>query len=299
MTENALLLVYLFATTPFCAKLSPSTFNSTVWQPPRHRARAVRPFYIIGHMVNSLKEVDDYLAQGSNALEADIEFAANGSVIGTHHRVPCDCFRNCGKRVPIAVYLGYIRDMTAWMEPEYRMNVLLSIGYVKDSDVTVGAMKFFKEKGPPDFFRNIGFDVGMNEPLIQIQHMYKRLGIASHRWQGDGLSNCLRFLKPLDRLLAVIKLRDREDGFVDKVYHWTIDLQFFIEESIRLGVDGIISNAPSNVHRVVTSDKFRSRLKVADIGDDPWLKIPRSRDEIEESKLYAMRRNIIRAPGAE
>ncbi|XP_077485127.1 endothelin-converting enzyme 1-like [Amblyomma americanum] len=78
-----------------------------------------------------------------------------------------------------------------------------------------------------------GFDVGMNDPLELIGHMYKTWGIIRHRWQGDGLSNCVRFLVPVDRLIAAIKMRDTKTGYMNKVYHWTIDLPLAIAKSIR------------------------------------------------------------------
>ncbi|XP_050048227.1 dermonecrotic toxin SPH-like [Dermacentor andersoni] len=280
-------------------------------------------------MVNSVEEVDKFLSKGCNALEVDIEFADNGAVLGTYHGVPCDCFRSCSNRVPIADYLKHVRNVTAWRDspyrgqmsllfldlktaklskyakltagetlaqniithlwkgvnPKYRMNVLLSIGYVKDSDVTRGALKIMQKKGPADFLSNIGFDVGMNDPLKNIAHMYETLRIKGHRWQGDGLSNCLRFLMPVERLKAAVELRDSEDGYVDKVYHWTIDMPFYITDSIRLGVDGIITNNPSEVLRVVTSNLFRDSLRVADMGDSPWLKIRRSALQIKQDAV--------------
>ena len=71
-----------------------------------------RPFYNIAHMVNSIREVDQYLAQGANALEADVTFSSNGSAVYTYHGYPCDCFRHCTEKEDFPKYLGYIRDIT-------------------------------------------------------------------------------------------------------------------------------------------------------------------------------------------
>ncbi|KAL1439468.1 hypothetical protein MTO96_010159 [Rhipicephalus appendiculatus] len=264
--------------------------------PPPPRVDTRRPFYIIGHMVNSVEEVDKFLRQGSNALEVDIEFAENGTVLGTYHGMPCDCFRGCFKRTPFAKFLDHLRNVTSmrdsrfrgqmsllfldlkttklsksakptagvtlayhlvkhlWkgVHPRYRMNVLLSIGYVKDRDVTRGAIKYLKKKGHGALLRNIGFDVGMNDPL--------------------------------DSIAPAVKLRDSERGYIDKVYHWTIDLPFYIEKSVRLGVDGIITNQPHNVLGVVTSIFFQKRLKVASMKDSPWQKIRRTPREVLEDE---------------
>ena len=71
-----------------------------------------RPFYNIAHMVNSIREVDHYLAQGANAIEADVTFSSNGSAVYTYHGYPCDCFRHCTDREEFVRYLGYIREIT-------------------------------------------------------------------------------------------------------------------------------------------------------------------------------------------
>ncbi|XP_037278113.2 dermonecrotic toxin LspaSicTox-alphaIA1i [Rhipicephalus microplus] len=286
-----------------------------------------RPFYVIGHMVNSLDEVDDFIEMGANALEVDIEFANNGTVLGTFHGAPCDCFRGCFKRETIADYLEYIRDGTSFadsrykgkvillimdlktsklrssakkkagltlaaklwkhlwegVQPQYMVNVLLSIGYVKDKNVLKGVLKYFKKEQTRHILDKIGFDVGMNDPLEKIGRMYKQLGINGHRWQGDGLSNCVRFLVPVARLRQAVKARDNRKGYMDKVYHWTVDLPHFIRKSVEHGVDGIITNRPDNVLQVLNSTPYSELLKVADFNDSPWTRFiePMLRNETE------------------
>lgn len=287
-----------------------------------------RPFYIIGHMVNSLEEVDGFLEKGSNALEADIEFADDGTVLGTFHGTPCDCFRGCLKRETILDYLEHVRNVASYPDskfrgnmsllildlktgklpqsakakagvtlaknlwehlwegvlPKYRVNVVLCIGYVKDRDVIRGVLAYFKHKEKEHVLENIGFDVGMNDPLSRIARMYELLGIKQHRWQGDGLSNCVRFLVPVDRLVAAVRARDSKKGYMDKVYHWTVDMPHFIKVSIGHGVDGIITNRPDNVLRVVSSAPYRKRLKIADISDSPWTRFIENTGEQKEDK---------------
>ncbi|XP_065288259.1 dermonecrotic toxin SPH-like isoform X2 [Dermacentor albipictus] len=236
-----------------------------------------RPFFIIGHMANTVKEVNAFLKDGANAVEADIEFADNGTVLGTYHETfPCECFRVCGKREEIKTFLSHIREITGkpaspyagkmillfldlktsklpatskftagltlaenlvyhlWhgVSKDYRMNVLLSIGYVEDKDVLRGAIKYLKQKEYSPLLHKVGYDVGMNGDLKGIKRMYKKLGISRHRWQGDGLMNCFRFLLSTKRLIEAVKQRDRPGGSIDKVYYWTVDLPAYIAGAI-------------------------------------------------------------------
>ena len=78
-----------------------------------------RPFYNIAHMVNSIKEVNYYLARGANALEADVSFSPNGTALYTFHGYPCDCFRHCNEREEIENYLQYMREITTPCEYRY------------------------------------------------------------------------------------------------------------------------------------------------------------------------------------
>ncbi|KAL1423044.1 hypothetical protein MTO96_021433 [Rhipicephalus appendiculatus] len=255
-----------------------------------------RPFFNIAHMVNSIKEVDQYLRLGANAIEADVTFQSDGTAKQTFHGSPCDCFRNCYMRENIVDYLEYIRKVTGTPDAKYKnrvallfldlkvsdlpapsklkagkdiskkllehlwynvdpnntVNVLLSIGHVSDKEVFKGVVETLMKHGDPIIAERVGFDVGLNDPLEDISKMYSELGIDHNRWQGDGVSNCISLFRPTTRLKQALRYRDsRSDrSYADKVYHWTIDLSSAIRNSIRLGVDGIITNYPgTSVHR--------------------------------------------------
>ncbi|XP_037516580.1 dermonecrotic toxin SPH [Rhipicephalus sanguineus] len=286
----------------------------------KYRAR-LRPFYIIGHMANTVGDVDSFLEDGANAVEVDIEFAVNGTVVGTHHDTfPCECFRVCGKRTEIKNFLKHIRNITGkpssryaanmtllfldlktseiangskltagytlaqnlvehlWngVQEKYLMNVMLSIGYVDDKDVLKGAICYLKKNKYYHLLRYVGYDVGMNGNLSKIKHMYEDLGITRHRWQGDGLMNCFRFLIPDSRLLEAISIRDSPIGYIEKVYYWTVDPPVYIENAIRTTIDGIITNEPANALFVVKTT-FANEVRVADRSDSPWKKFTKPR----------------------
>ncbi|KAH7950812.1 hypothetical protein HPB52_001938 [Rhipicephalus sanguineus] len=277
-----------------------------------------RPFFNIAHMVNSIKEVDQYLRLGANAIEADVTFQADGTAKQTFHGSPCDCFRNCYMRENIVDYLEYIRKVTGppdakyknrvallfldlkvsdlpapsklkagkdiskkllehlWynVDPNNTVNVLLSIGHVSDKDVFKGVVETLMKNGDPIIAERVGFDVGLNDPLEDISKMYGELGIDHNRWQGDGVSNCISLFRPTNRLKQALRYRDsRSDrSYADKVYHWTIDLSSAIRNSLRLGVDGIITNYPERVSTVLMEAPFKRAVKLASPQDTPWKK---------------------------
>ncbi|GIY72976.1 dermonecrotic toxin LiSicTox-alphaIA1a [Caerostris extrusa] len=71
-----------------------------------------RPFFVIGHMVNSIGQIKEFLDEGSNVLEADVQFFSNGSIKELYHGFPCDCGRLCGFKANLRDYLKYIRNIT-------------------------------------------------------------------------------------------------------------------------------------------------------------------------------------------
>uniref|UniRef100_A0A2L2YJU4 Sphingomyelin phosphodiesterase D LrSicTox-alphaIB1 n=1 Tax=Parasteatoda tepidariorum TaxID=114398 RepID=A0A2L2YJU4_PARTP len=76
-----------------------------------------RPFYVIAHMVNELRQVRHYLDRGANSLESDIQFYSDGSVKEVYHGFPCDCFRTCTKTAGLSEYLQHVRKITDPNEP--------------------------------------------------------------------------------------------------------------------------------------------------------------------------------------
>ena len=74
--------------------------------------------------------------------------------------------------------------------------------------------------------------------LFTLESMWKRVGRVKNIWQGDGRTNCLSPFYNLARLTAAIKRRDetnmmRPNPYIDKVYHWTIDITVNLRSSLR------------------------------------------------------------------
>ncbi|XP_065312174.1 dermonecrotic toxin LsaSicTox-alphaIB2i-like [Dermacentor albipictus] len=151
------------------------------------------------------------------------------------------------------------------------MNVLLAVPSVDDAEVFRGAVLTIHRQRP-DMIDKIGFDITNNEDLSTIEKLYRQLGIRGHRWQGDGVSNCVSFFRPADRMNSVVANRDagQSSGFVEKAYQWTIDIPQQLRLSLRRNVDGIITNTPDRLAYILKEKEFRSRMRLANASDNPW-----------------------------
>lgn len=120
-----------------------------------------------------------------------------------------------------------------------KVKVLLSIGHIYDSDFVLGFQNEIESRDLAEKMRDkIGWDVGLNDPIASIVSMWKRIEVIDNIWQGDGRSNCISPFYNLGRLTTALKRRDErnamiEEPFIDKVYHWTIDLTHNLRMSLR------------------------------------------------------------------
>ncbi|RWS20628.1 sphingomyelinase D A1-like protein [Leptotrombidium deliense] len=105
-----------------------------------------RPFYNIGHML------------GSNAIETDIVFSADGNALYTFHGLPCDCFRNCYHSEQIPVYFEYTRNLTSPENEIYHPNFTLLLLDLKTGGINQNALN---EAGKKlfIFYRNTYFHI--------------------------------------------------------------------------------------------------------------------------------------------
>lgn len=105
-------------------------------------------------------------------------------------------------------------------------------------------------------------------------------------WQGDGITNCLSPWRSTQRLKELLRIRDSNltESYTAKVYHWTIDLKWAIRDSLRLGVDGMITNEVSNVVETLNEHEFKSSYHLANNDDDPFC-------VVREPELQAVRQS--------
>lgn len=148
------------------------------------------------------------------------------------------------------------------------LNVLLSVHSIDDKEVIQGAVQTIQRQRP-EMIDKIGFDINNNDDLHTIENLYRQLGVRGHRWQGDGMTNCLSFFRPATRMNSILKNRD-SGGFVDKAYQWTIDIPQHLRLSLRGNVDAIITNRPDRLAYILEESEFKSKMRPANASDNPW-----------------------------
>ncbi|KAL3256462.1 hypothetical protein MRX96_017186 [Rhipicephalus microplus] len=84
-----------------------------------------RPIYVFAHMANSLEEFEGFLAQGVNAIEADVSFAPNGTVTDFYHGPGCDSGRECERRTDAGVYFNHVKRTVSAENGRNRDKMLL------------------------------------------------------------------------------------------------------------------------------------------------------------------------------
>jgi glycerophosphoryl diester phosphodiesterase len=278
-----------------------------------------RPFFIIAHMCNSIKTAKKYLNRGPNAIESDVTFLTNGSVV-LYHGYLCHCLRYCSDTQKLSEFLEFIRNITtpglenynkdlvllfldiksskiSNYEKQYsgqklaalivkhlfnenpigsKIKVLISIENVSDLDFLIGFKDQFKSQDLNHLNELIGWDIGPNNDLSDIEdtNIRRIIKTLDNLWEGDGLTNCLSPFHS-GRLESLIKKRDEQsfETNVKKVYHWTIDLSQYLRESLRLGVDGIITNHPERLLEVLKEEEFADKYRIANQSDNPWERV--------------------------
>lgn len=155
--------------------------------------------------------------------------------------------------------------------PKFR--IIVSVNHVNDLELINNFLHYLEINNSSHLLNMIGFDVGMNDDLQQIDSMWKRFGNTLNVWQGDGYTNCFSPFYNLRRLTKAIEKRDSEIGYPRKVYQWTIDLHDRMRDALRLGVDAIMTNHPERLLTVLQEPDIAHDYRLATREDNPFEKI--------------------------
>jgi hypothetical protein len=258
-----LLAICLFS---FCSKVALAEGTGTNGAPG-----TLRPFYVIGHGANTLKEAEAYLTTGANGIECDVNLMAghtNGLCIGHgpwmetgragKNAVPlkdflrglhglarihtnfCLVYFDCKTLVATPEFGQEIRDeirqyLTGQGEDYLPLNAIISVGTLKDKAI----------------FANIADDLRPREGIMV--DGYSRPGEvaaffdttkATNRCFSDGTVPFNTFLAHFEIDWALhkacnMRVRDHRFCFIGT---WTVNNPMLMKRFIRVGVDGILAD---------------------------------------------------------
>lgn len=172
-------------------------------------------------------------------------------------------------------------------EPEIPIRLILSVNHVTDIELVNNFLHHLEQTNSSHLLNRIGFDVGMNDDIQIIESTWKRFGGTLNLWQGDGYTNCLSPFYNLERLSKALLKRDSVTGYPRKVYHWTIDLHDRMRESLKMGVDAVMTNHPERLLTILREPELAHDFRLATRKDDPFEKIiHRSSARSSESARY-------------
>ncbi|GIY91254.1 dermonecrotic toxin SpeSicTox-betaIIA2i [Caerostris darwini] len=152
--------------------------------------------------------------------------------------------------------------------------ILISLPSVNNIGFIKSFRKTLELENVSNYNSKIGYDFSGNEDLNYIRSGLEAAGISDSIWQGDGITNCLP--RGTGRLMQALNRRD--DGpqtYIDKVYWWTVDRMSTMRRVLSLGVDGMITNYPQNLARVLKEETYAKQMRLATLEDDPWQTYPR------------------------
>ncbi|XP_054722103.1 dermonecrotic toxin StSicTox-betaIB1i-like [Uloborus diversus] len=161
-----------------------------------------------------------------------------------------------------------------------RAYILISIPSISHIDFLRSFRRAMAKVENASFYDDkIGFDFSGIEELNSIRNVYEDLSITSHIWQGDGITNCLP--RGIARLRDALFRRDQPGlTYIEKVYWWTVDKMSTMRTTLRLGVDGMITNYPDRLVSVLEEDEFAGKLRLATYEDVPWSKYSRRTEDL-------------------
>ena len=232
-------------------------------------AKALRPFYIIGHQADTLKEAKEYIRQGANGLEVNVNILAgqtnalcigHGPRMGTGaagdnstpltnflqglhelavaHTNFCLVYFDCKSLAATpelgANLLGDIRTYLVGSGADrVDLNVIISVGTLKDKAI----------------FANIAGQLGPREGLmvdgvsnpVEVSEFFAGAKVLNQAFF-DGVvpfNTCLSHFAIGGAVKKACKLRD-QDHKIRFVGTWSVNNPWLLTRFIKMGVDGIV-----------------------------------------------------------
>nr|ANY30981.1 loxtox protein [Loxosceles similis] len=148
-----------------------------------------------------------------------------------------------------------------------RAYIVLSIPTIKRITFATGFYDKLHSEGFDQYRDKVGIDFSGNEDLDETGRILQSSNIVDHIWQSDGITNCL--FRVMTRLKKAISKRD-SNGYMVKVYTWSVDKYTTMRKALRVAADGMITNFPARLVSVLNESEFSGKFRLATYDDNPW-----------------------------
>jgi len=249
--------------------------------------RQKRPFYIIGHNPNTLKEAKEFLDNGVNALEPDIVHA-EGRYYVSH--TPQPSYKDV---LTVEAYLKDLKELVL----THRYNLALIIWDLKDTDFDPNHfLSIVKENfsGEPfdgvtmlmthsdahDFVcrykggdPNIGVGVDESDtPPPALEQIFKKNGQKNFSY-ADGITTFLTKPGVFQNIVQAQRCRFQNQPESFKlIYTWVLDQEASMRKYLDTYMDGIMVDAPAvkKLKGLVNSSPYNEVYELARNGYNPF-----------------------------
>lgn len=277
----------IFARQRLCGQLSDPLNRLAVTAAPTF---GPRPFYVVGHNPNTIKDATHAVKAGANGLEPDVQVYEN------HTDQLCI---NHGKGEPSAPSLvAYLKELHGLVhdhsglslvvfdcKPEvtsadHGFELLMAIRehLTFDNDLNVIISIGNRDDNQGAFFDRIVDLLGPREGLMidaendpgAVSNYFTSRGVTNQGY-GNGISFVNFVLGPYYRytLEGACGIR-AQAGRPRFIYVWTVNEHDELREYIRIGVDGAITDDPADLRHIAAEPQFAALIRPAARADNPF-----------------------------
>lgn len=249
-----------------------------------------RPFYVVGHNPNTLKDATHAVNAGANGLEPDVQ------IYEDHPDQLCISHGKGESSAPsLVAYLDGLHQLAhdhsglalvvfdckqEVTSPDHGFELLMAIRkhLTFDNDLNIIISIGHRDDNQAAFFDRIVDLLGPREGLMidaendpgAVSNYFTSRGVTNQGY-GNGISFANFVLGPYYRytLEGACGVR-AQAGRPRFIYVWTVNAHDELREYIRIGVDGAITDDPQDLRNIAAEPQFASLIRIADRADNPF-----------------------------
>jgi hypothetical protein len=249
-----------------------------------------RPFYVVGHNPNTLKDATHAVNTGANGLEPDVQIYEDhpGQLCISHGKgessapslvAYLDGLHLLAQSHPglALVVFDCKPEVTS---PDHGFELLMAIRkhMTFDNDLNVIISIGNRDDDQGAFFDRIVDLLGPREGLMidaendpsAVSNYFTLRGVTNQGY-GNGISFANVILGPYYRYTLEAACGDRAQAGRPRFnYVWTVNVHDDLREYIRIGVDGAITDDPGDLRNITAEAPFASLIRIADRLDNPF-----------------------------